>query len=49
MLDQEISGARTEAPGLLSEHDLSIVEVEIHTENVERPGASGVELRPVGK
>jgi len=37
--DQEISGARTEAPGLLSRCDLSIVEVEIHSENVEHPGA----------
>ena len=24
-------------------------EVEIHSENVEHPGANGVELRPVGK
>ena len=34
--DQEISGARTEAPGLLY-RDLSIVELEIHSENVEHP------------
>jgi len=47
--DQEISGARTEAPGLLCRRDLSIVEVEIHSENVEYPGANGVELRSVGK
>ena len=41
--DQEISGARTEAPGLLSRRDLFIVEVEIHSENVQHPGASGVQ------
>ena len=39
--DQEISVARTEAPGLLSRRDLSIVEVEIHSQNVEHPGANG--------
>jgi len=30
--DQEILGARTEAPGLLSRRNLSVVEVEIHSE-----------------
>jgi len=39
--DREISGARTEAPGLLSRRDLFIVDVEIHSENVEHPGAIG--------
>ena len=29
--------------------DLSIVEVQIHSENVEHPGVNGVELRPFGK
>ena len=42
-------GARNEAPGLLSRRDLSLVKVEIHSENVEHPGANGAELRPVGK
>ena len=41
MWDQEISGARTEAPGLLSRRHLSIVEVQNHSENVEHPGANG--------
>jgi hypothetical protein len=49
MWDQEISEVRTEAPGLLSPRDLSIVEVEIHSKIVEHPGANGVELRPIGK
>jgi len=42
--DQEILGARTKAPGLLSRHDLSVIEVEIHSENAEHPGANGVEF-----
>jgi len=44
--EQEISGL---APGLLFRRDLSIIEAEIHSENVEHPCANGVELRPVGK
>jgi hypothetical protein len=36
-MNQEISGARTAVPGLLSRCDLPIVEVEIHSENVEHP------------
>jgi hypothetical protein len=40
---------RTEAPGLHSRCDLSIVDVGIDSENVEHPGANEVELRPAGK
>jgi hypothetical protein len=49
MWDQDISVAKTEAPSLLSRRDLSTVEIEIHSENVENAGANELELRSVGK
>jgi hypothetical protein len=49
MWDQEILGARTEAPGLHSQGKFSIVEVGIDLQNVEYPGVNEVELRPAGK
>jgi len=42
-------GARTEAPDLLSRRDLSIVEVQSHSEEVKHSSANELELHPVGK
>jgi hypothetical protein len=44
-----ISGARTEAPGLHSQCNPSIIEVGFESENLEHPGANEVELHPAGK
>ena len=40
---------RTEVPGLRSPFNLSIVEIEIHSGNIEHSDANGVELHPAGK